>query len=221
MRFSVTIVDDFLNRAFFKVGLFVGRHPGYFVIVPLLLACICITGYQRINYEIDPEYLFSPVNGPAKYERAVVEQHFRVNYSHDFDVTRITRAGRFGHVIVVSNDGNENMLRGEVWKELRLLDEIIRNATAVYNGESFTYEQVCARYKDECSSNNILNLDQIMDNFQGCGDWSIESNVSSDVQSSHLGLTHISTLLWRNNCQSGGLYHSVGALCPAGVLCGG
>ncbi|XP_015116458.1 patched domain-containing protein 3 [Diachasma alloeum] len=166
MRFSVTIVDDFLNRTFFKVGLIVGRHPGYFVIVPILLACICITGYQRINYEIDPEYLFSPINGPAKYERAVVEQHFRVNYSHDFDVTRITRAGRFGHVIVVSKDGNENMLRSEVWKELRLLDEIIRNTTAVYDGQSFTYEQVCARYKDECSSNNILNLDQIMEDVE-------------------------------------------------------
>ncbi|XP_011307702.1 patched domain-containing protein 3 [Fopius arisanus] len=166
MRFNVTIVDDFLNRAFYKVGLIVGRHPGYFVIVPLLLACICITGYQRVKYEIDPEYLFSPINGPGKYERAVVEEHFKVNYSHDFDVTRITRPGRFGHVIIVAKDGNENMLRREVWKELRLLDGIIRNATAVYEGESFTYGQVCARTKDECSSNSILNLDLIMEDVE-------------------------------------------------------
>ncbi|XP_011686532.1 PREDICTED: patched domain-containing protein 1-like, partial [Wasmannia auropunctata] len=87
----LTCVDDFLNRAFYKVGLFVGRHPGYFVIVPILLACICFTGYQRIHYEIDPEYLFSPVNGPGKTERAIVEQYFKVNYSHQFNVGRITR----------------------------------------------------------------------------------------------------------------------------------
>ncbi|XP_029659497.1 patched domain-containing protein 1 isoform X2 [Formica exsecta] len=87
----LTCVDDFLNRAFYKVGLIVGRHPGYFVIVPILLACICFTGYQRIHYEIDPEYLFSPVNGPSKTERAIVEQYFKVNYSHQFNVGRITR----------------------------------------------------------------------------------------------------------------------------------
>lgn len=89
----LTCVDDFLNRAFYKVGLVVGRHPGYFVIVPILLACICFTGYQRIHYEIDPEYLFSPVNGPGKTERAIVEQYFKVNYSHQFNVGRITRPG--------------------------------------------------------------------------------------------------------------------------------
>lgn len=89
----LTCVDDFLNRTFYKVGLLVGRHPGYFVIVPILLACICFTGYQRINYEIDPEYLFSPVNGPSKTERAIVEQYFKVNYSHQFNVGRITRPG--------------------------------------------------------------------------------------------------------------------------------
>lgn len=91
---NLTCVDDFLNRAFHKVGLIVGRHPGYFVIVPILLACICFTGYQRIHYEIDPEYLFSPVNGPGKTERAIVEQYFKVNYSHQFSVGRITRPGK-------------------------------------------------------------------------------------------------------------------------------
>lgn len=90
---NLTCVDDFLNRAFHKLGLIVGRHPGYFVIVPILLAFICFTGYQRIHYEIDPEYLFSPVNGPGKTERAIVEQYFKVNYSHQFNLGRITRAG--------------------------------------------------------------------------------------------------------------------------------
>lgn len=91
---NLTCVDDFLNRAFHKLGLVVGHHPGYFVIVPVLLACICFTGYQRIHYEIDPEYLFSPINGPSKTERAIVEQYFKVNYSHRFNLGRITRPGK-------------------------------------------------------------------------------------------------------------------------------
>lgn len=103
---NLKCVDDFLNRAFHKLGLIVGRHPGYFVIVPLLLACICFTGYQRIHYEIDPEYLFSPINGPGKTERAVVEQYFKVNYSYQFDLSRITRPGEslVDHLFYYSRD---------------------------------------------------------------------------------------------------------------------
>lgn len=47
-----------------------------------------------MKYEIDPEYLFSPVNGHGKSERAVVESFFKVNYTHRFNVGRITRPGK-------------------------------------------------------------------------------------------------------------------------------
>ncbi|KAH0954942.1 hypothetical protein HN011_012426 [Eciton burchellii] len=162
----MTCVDDFLNRAFYKLGLIVGRHPGYFVIVPILLACICFTGYQRIHYEIDPEYLFSPVNGPGKVERAIVEQYFKVNYSHQFNVGRITRPGRFGHVIVIPKDGGRNMLKSVIWDELRQLDQIIKNAEAKYDGEVFTYQEICARWLDQCFNNDILNLYHVIDEVE-------------------------------------------------------
>lgn len=93
MKCKLTFVDDTLNRSFYKLGYLVGKNPGYFIIIPILLACICVTGYQRLHYEIDPEYLFSPENGPGKHERAIVEEHFKVNYSHLFSVSRITRPG--------------------------------------------------------------------------------------------------------------------------------
>ncbi|CAK9817866.1 Patched domain-containing protein 3 [Anthophora plagiata] len=163
---NLTCVDDFLNRAFYKLGLVVGRHPGYFVIVPVLLACICFTGYQRIHYEIDPEYLFSPTNGPSKMERAIVEQYFKVNYSQRFNLGRITRPGRFGHVIITSKDGNENLLRTVVFDELRELDSIIRNAKATYEGEEFTYSQICAKWLDDCFTNDILNLHHVIDDVE-------------------------------------------------------
>lgn len=50
--------------------------------------------YQQIKYEIDPEYLFSPVSGEGKLERKIVETHFKVNYTHRFNVGRITRPGK-------------------------------------------------------------------------------------------------------------------------------
>lgn len=55
------------------------------------------------------------------------------------------------------------MIRREVFQELRILDQMIQNATAVYEGESFTYQDICARWENECFHNDILNLDYIMD----------------------------------------------------------
>lgn len=55
------------------------------------------------------------------------------------------------------------MIRREIFKELRQLDNIIQNATVTYDGESFTYKDACARWENECFENDILNLDYIMD----------------------------------------------------------
>lgn len=90
---GLKIVDDCLNKSFYKLGLVVGKHPGYFLIVPIFITIIGMTGYQRMQNNIDPEYLFSPLNGEGKYERAVVESFFKVNYTSRFSVARITRPG--------------------------------------------------------------------------------------------------------------------------------
>lgn len=66
-------------------------------------------------------------------------------------------------MIVVTKDHDKNMLRADVFKELRLLDELIRNATVNFEGESYTYREACARWENECYTNDILNLDYIID----------------------------------------------------------
>lgn len=58
-----------------------------------MITLLGLTGFQKMHNNIDPEYLFSPLNGEGKYERAVVEEFFKVNYSSRFNVARITRAG--------------------------------------------------------------------------------------------------------------------------------
>lgn len=57
------------------------------------------------------------------------------------------------------------MIRREVFKELRILDELIQNATITYDDQTFTYKDVCAHEVlfGECFENSILNLDLVMD----------------------------------------------------------
>lgn len=58
------------------------------------------------------------------------------------------------------------MLRVEVWKELRILDELIKNTTATYEDETFTYRDICAKWIDQCFENDILNLDHVMEEIE-------------------------------------------------------
>ena len=81
-KFCLKIVDDTLKKLFFKLGVTVGKHPGYFLIVPALLTALCASGFQRMNYNYDPEYLISPSSGRAKQERAVMEENFPINYNY-------------------------------------------------------------------------------------------------------------------------------------------
>lgn len=55
------------------------------------------------------------------------------------------------------------MLRANIWKELRLLDGIIRNLTVFYEEEYYRYEDICAKWLSECFQNDILNLDYVIE----------------------------------------------------------
>ena len=74
----------------------------------------------------------------------------------------LSLTGRFGRVIIVAKDDDENLLRTSVWSELRVLDDIIQNTTVDFDGETFSYKDICAKWENECYTNDILNLDYIL-----------------------------------------------------------
>ena len=118
------VIDLTLRKIFYRYGKIVGTHPGYFIIVPILVTVLCFTGVQQMNYNYDPEYLFSPSNGQAKYERNLVETYFPTNYS-SFKANRITRAGKLGRLIIKAKD-NGSMLRTHIWDQMLYLDQVRR-----------------------------------------------------------------------------------------------
>ena len=129
------VIDITLRKIFYRLGKLIGNHPGYFIVVPILLTVLCFTGIQRMNYNYDPEYLFSPTNGQAKNERAVVEKYFQTNYTA-FKANRITHAGKLGRLIITAKD-NGSMLRTHVWDQMLYLDQvslpfIIHNLSLIY-----------------------------------------------------------------------------------------
>lgn len=86
-----------------------------------------------------------------------------MSFDLSFDLFRLIRLGRFGRVIVTTKDGDRNMLRHEVFREMRMLDDLITNATATYEGEHYQYQDICAKWDGLCFVNDILNLDVLLD----------------------------------------------------------
>lgn len=150
-------IDETLAHLFRKLGLVIGKYPGYFVIVPFLVACVLVTGIQRLKYEDDPEYLFSPSNGRSKAERNLIDTVFPMNYTHNFNIGRTTHKGRFGRVIIVAKDGG-NILRSSHFEQIVLLDAMIKNMTVEWDDLPWRYADLCAKMEDRCWENQILDF---------------------------------------------------------------
>ncbi|CAB4067981.1 unnamed protein product [Lepeophtheirus salmonis] len=153
-------VDQFFEKDILQIRILVGTHPGYFVIVPVLLTALCASGFQRVNYNYDPEYLFSPSTGSAKQERSILETYFPTNFS-DFKASRISRPGKFGRIIVAAKDGG-SMLDSNLWNQLLYLDQLVYNISLEYEHSTYTYTDLCAHWNSYCYDNEILRLSSIM-----------------------------------------------------------
>lgn len=150
---------NLMNKTFFKLGYKIASHPGYFILIPIFLSLLGITGIQRLKYEKDPEYLFSPKDGLGRKEREVIERLFPIDYTNNFDASRMTRLSHFARILVSAKDG-DTMLRTHVWNDLIALDEAIRNITVEWEDRVFPYEELCARRNEKCIPNLIFNLNE-------------------------------------------------------------
>ena len=150
------IVDRVLTKWFKKLGHTVGEHPSYFIIIPVFLTLLAATGSQRIYYEDDPEYLFSPVTGRAKEERAIVQEFFPDNFTQ-FNPSRMTDLGKFVRLLITAADGG-TLIRPDVFDEIVRLDALVSNVS-ISNGErNWTLDDLCARWEGECLGNHIVKL---------------------------------------------------------------
>ncbi|GFQ84120.1 hypothetical protein TNCT_706741 [Trichonephila clavata] len=165
-------VDRLVSYMFRNLGWMVGKKPGYFIIVPILISALLATGMQRINYQADPEYLFSPTDGPAKHERWVIETLFPMNLSKDFDVGRMTRISPFARLFIEAKNG-KSIFDKEVFGDLLKIDKLVNNITVWHNHRLWKYKNMCARKNRKCFDNTILEFKDRLDDMAN-GKYSID-----------------------------------------------
>uniref|UniRef100_A0A672KTT2 Uncharacterized protein n=1 Tax=Sinocyclocheilus grahami TaxID=75366 RepID=A0A672KTT2_SINGR len=89
------------------------RHPCVFVLLPLYVATVLGAGFiflqEREANDIEDQ--FTPVNGPAKLERAIVLENFP--QSEEFSQLRLASDGTYASLIITGLNG-KNILTEEI-----------------------------------------------------------------------------------------------------------
>ncbi|XP_010179683.1 PREDICTED: patched domain-containing protein 4 isoform X2 [Mesitornis unicolor] len=104
-----------LQSFFYKLGLFVSRHPVFFLTVPAVLTIIF--GFSLLNRfqpDTDLESLVAPSHSLAKIERSLASSLFSLDQSKSQLYSDLHTPGRYGRVILLSKPGGNILHQADV-----------------------------------------------------------------------------------------------------------
>ncbi|XP_029380562.1 patched domain-containing protein 3 [Echeneis naucrates] len=145
-----------LRIYFEKLGCFIGCHPWWFLITPLVLSTGLGCGFYFITDRMcnNIEEQFTPVDGKAKMERKYIQETFPGNESV-FSTLRLSTSGNYA-TLIATND--RNILTVESLQDILHLDYKIRNMLVQLDNQSFQYVDVCAGVMGSCTPNDIIDI---------------------------------------------------------------
>lgn len=155
-RFRTDCIERPLHLCFEMMGHFVGSHPWWFLIVPLILSTALGSGFYLLEDRMSNgiEEQFTPGNGRAKMERKYIRETFPGNDSM-FSRLRLSTDGNYATLIATSD---RNILTVESLQDILDLDFKVRSLVVHHGNHSFEYVDVCAEVMGSCASNDILDI---------------------------------------------------------------
>ncbi|KAI4810129.1 hypothetical protein KUCAC02_018976 [Chaenocephalus aceratus] len=149
-------VERPLRICFEMMGLFIGSHPWWFLIAPLIFSTCLGSGFYLLQDRMsnDIEEQFTPFDGQAKLERKYIQETFTGNDS-TFSRLRLSTDGNYA-ILIATND--RNILTVESLQDVLDLDFQVRSMVVQFDNQSFEYVDVCAEVMGSCTSNDILDI---------------------------------------------------------------
>uniref|UniRef100_A0A8C9Z6Z2 Patched domain containing 4 n=1 Tax=Sander lucioperca TaxID=283035 RepID=A0A8C9Z6Z2_SANLU len=100
------VIHRGLKASFYWLGLFVSRHPVFFLTVPAVLTIIFgSTVLSRFKPETDLEVLVAPTHSLAKIERSLANSLFPIDQSKHKLYSDLHTPGRYGRLILLAKSG--------------------------------------------------------------------------------------------------------------------
>lgn len=146
------------------LGQSIAKRPACFILMPFAISLILSTGYLRISYQRNAEYLYSMKNSKAKMDRDSIEKIFPSNEVSNFDSSRMTRIRNGFFLIIVSKDKG-SILKKNVFREIEEISNFSQNFTIEENSKQWNYSQICSRKNGKCFHNFALSLSTKLDDF--------------------------------------------------------
>ncbi|KAM9418065.1 patched domain-containing protein 3-like [Salvelinus alpinus] len=152
-RCKTDCVEKPIARGFEILGGFVGRHPWWFLILPMFISAGLGGGFYFLaDREANGiEEMFTPIDGPAKHERQVVKQYFPQSDSN-FSRLRLYTEGTFASLIIVKS--GKNILTSTTFTNIFEMDRIVTSMTI----GAFAFRDLCVKKGGECVSNSIFDI---------------------------------------------------------------
>lgn len=150
-------IEKPLQLCFAAMGRFIGSHPWWFLIAPLILSTSLGSGFyflqDRMSNSIEEQ--FTPVDGRAKTERKYIIETFPGTNESEFSRVRLSTDGNYATFIASSH---RNVLTVDALQDILTLDFSVRSMTVSQGNESFQHSDVCAETTSSCTSNDILDI---------------------------------------------------------------
>ncbi|PAV59646.1 hypothetical protein WR25_21242 [Diploscapter pachys] len=158
MRIAFGCLEPPLVKFFHSYGKFVARHPVPFIVFPLLLTCYLSTGFFHLVPLTDAIYLYTPTDAPSKTERQIIHELWPLTDGSYVPGRSVTQSREAQVAVVAKNDGN--ILLTEYARAIKRLDLYIRNRIkVVYRNHTYTYKDICLRWRDKgCPTNDHVGI---------------------------------------------------------------
>ncbi|KAA0708442.1 Patched domain-containing protein 1 [Triplophysa tibetana] len=151
------VIHRGLKASFYWLGLFVSRHPVFFLTVPAVLTIIFgSTVLSRFKPETDLEILVAPTHSLAKIERSLANSLFPIDQSKHKLYSDLHTPGRYGRLILLAKSGNILELAEQVLQvHKKVLDMRVN-----YKGFNYTFAHLCIlSHRDKrCLLDDIITI---------------------------------------------------------------
>ncbi|KAK1171826.1 patched domain-containing protein 1-like [Acipenser oxyrinchus oxyrinchus] len=152
------VIHRGLKASFYWLGLFVSRHPVFFLTVPAVLTIIFgSTVVSRFKPETDLEILVSPTHSLAKIERSLANSLFPIEQSKNKLYSDLHTPGRYGRLILLSKS-RENIL--ELPNQVLQVHKSVLDLKVNYKGFNYTFAHLCVMSNRDktCLLDDIISI---------------------------------------------------------------
>ncbi|XP_023235897.1 patched domain-containing protein 3-like [Centruroides sculpturatus] len=152
---------DCVRRIFFrifkKLGKTVGRHPYYFIILPIILSITLSIFIRTLTTSKTFNDIITPDTGKHFTVKKFIENTFSYNSSQFSDQLRTPDLPNILAIYLLKKDEG-NMFEKNILSEVKLFDEIIHNIKLETDGKTIQYTDLCTRKHKKCFQNPIIEV---------------------------------------------------------------